>query len=279
MEAVEYPTRVAPEPELAIAILLGRLAWPKRLCDHEWLFGRSRSYISMTFTAILLHLHRRYHAIVEWHPYLDYDGIRSYAEALTKSANTVEIWGFIDGTSRPICRPGEDQEVFYSGYKKIHGIKFQGIATPDGLIMSCSGPYSGRTNDLRMFQRSRLEERLRRLFDGRTPYYLFRDSAYQSCYKVRTPLRRYRQLSAQELRYNQLLSSDRISVEQVFGRVLQQWHFNCLKSLHKLGLSPIGLHYTVAVLLTNCYTCLHGNAVSSRYGIQPLPLEQYLGSI
>ena len=160
----------------------------------------------MTFTAILLHFHRRYHAIVEWHPYLDCDGIRSYAEGLTKSANTVEIWGFIDDTSRPICRPGEDQEVFYSGYKKIHSIKFQGIATPDGLIMSCPGSYPGRTNDLRMFRRSRLEERLRRLFEGRTPYYLFGDSAYQSCYRVRTPLRRSTRLSKRRGRDSDLSS-------------------------------------------------------------------------
>jgi hypothetical protein len=43
--------------------------------------------------------------------------------------------GFIDDTQRIICRPGtRPQRKWYSGYKKFHGIKSQGVTTPDGLM-------------------------------------------------------------------------------------------------------------------------------------------------
>ena len=42
--------------------------------------------------------------------------------------------GVIDGTVRPIFRPGRNQRVMYNGHKKWHSIKFQSIATPNGLI-------------------------------------------------------------------------------------------------------------------------------------------------
>lgn len=64
--------------------------------------------------------------------------------------------GFLDATVRPICKPGPHggmdrndprvdivQRVVYNGYKRVHAIKFQSFATPDGIIMDLSGPYAG----------------------------------------------------------------------------------------------------------------------------------------
>ena len=49
-------------------------------------------------------------------------------------------FGFIDGTVRPISKPGERQRVMYNGHKRVHGIKFQSIALPNGLIGNMYGP-------------------------------------------------------------------------------------------------------------------------------------------
>ena len=47
--------------------------------------------------------------------------------------------GFIDGTFRPCARPGggdgRRQRQLYSGYKKLHGIKFQSVVAANGLIV------------------------------------------------------------------------------------------------------------------------------------------------
>ena len=48
--------------------------------------------------------------------------------------------GFIDGTVRPICRPGEFQRVVYIGHKRVHALKFQSFTLPNGMIANMYGP-------------------------------------------------------------------------------------------------------------------------------------------
>ena len=46
----------------------------------------------------------------------------------------------MDGTVRPICRPGEMQRAVYNGHKRVHGLKFQSVALSNGLIANLFGP-------------------------------------------------------------------------------------------------------------------------------------------
>ena len=79
-----------------------------------------------------------------------------------KSDGRGVIWGWLDGTFVGTCRPNDKQQrLFYSGYKKKHGIKWQGIATPDGLIASLSGLWPGEINDNRMLTESGIIDRMR----------------------------------------------------------------------------------------------------------------------
>ncbi|PFX12027.1 Ankyrin-2 [Stylophora pistillata] len=41
---------------------------------------------------------------------------------------------------RPICRPGEMQRIVYNGYKRVHGLKFQSVVLPNGIIANLFGP-------------------------------------------------------------------------------------------------------------------------------------------
>lgn len=53
------------------------------------------------------------------------------------------IIAFIDGTLIPTCRPAPWlQRAFYSGYKKQHGVHWQGCLAPMGLIISNSTIYA-----------------------------------------------------------------------------------------------------------------------------------------
>ena len=49
-------------------------------------------------------------------------------------------FGFIDGTVRPMCKPATHQRVVCNGHKKIHALKFQAVALPNGMIASLYGP-------------------------------------------------------------------------------------------------------------------------------------------
>ena len=67
--------------------------------------------------------------------------LQEYSDAISaKGAALDNCFGFIDGTVRPICRPGELQRVVYNGHKRVHALKFQCVALPNGLIGNLYGP-------------------------------------------------------------------------------------------------------------------------------------------
>ena len=43
-------------------------------------------------------------------------------------------FGIVDGTVRPISKPGVNQRTVYNGQKRVHAFKFQSLALPNGLI-------------------------------------------------------------------------------------------------------------------------------------------------
>ena len=43
-------------------------------------------------------------------------------------------FGFVDVTVRPIARPDNNQRIVYNGHKRVHAVKFQSLALPNGII-------------------------------------------------------------------------------------------------------------------------------------------------
>ena len=71
--------------------------------------------------------------------------LQEYSQAIKRKGSPLtNCFGFIDGTDRPICRPREKQRLVYDGHKLIHGLKFQSVALPNGLIGNLYGPVEGR---------------------------------------------------------------------------------------------------------------------------------------
>jgi hypothetical protein len=113
-----------------------------------------------------------------------------YSKLIFDKCNAANsMWGFIDGTLRKICRPVRFQKAAYSGHKHTHGIKFQSIVTPDGLIASLFGPIPGARHDSYMLAESGLLQQLSVMMPRNQPnvqiYSLYGDPAYpQSQYIV-----------------------------------------------------------------------------------------------
>ena len=64
-----------------------------------------------------------------------------YAYAVADRGTALSnCFGFVDGTVRPICRPGKDQKVVYNGHKRVHALKFQSVSLPNGLVAQLCGP-------------------------------------------------------------------------------------------------------------------------------------------
>jgi hypothetical protein len=83
-------------------------------------------------------------------------------------------------------------------------------------------------------------------------------------------------LSANQARFNERMSAVRICVEWGFGKLLSLFAFLDYKENHKLYLQPNGKYYKVALLLTNCHTCLYGSETGSCFGLNPPSLHEYL---
>jgi len=67
--------------------------------------------------------------------------LQTYAEAVSRKGAPLEnCFGFIDGTVRPVSRPGTRQRVVYNRHKRVHGLKFQSVTLPNGLIGNIFGP-------------------------------------------------------------------------------------------------------------------------------------------
>ena len=69
-----------------------------------------------------------------------------------------------------------------------------------------------------------------------------------------------------------------ITIEQIFGLVLNLWAINGYKYSLKVGHTPVASLYMVSVLFTNIRTCLRGNIVSQYFNCIPPSLEEYLGA-
>ena len=110
--------------------------------------------------------------------------------------------------------------------------------------------------------------------------YIYRDPAYHHSFGVAAPFtdpRGQRWLPYEQQRFNKALSSVRISVEQSFDRTQVLWTYTAFSKGITAGWQPIAAHFLVAMLLTNCHTCLRGSlSAGSRFLVPPPLVEAYL---
>ena len=300
----------------ALCICLYRLSYPNKWDRCVLLFGRAPSHLSGINTMVLAHMIDNFQHLLKLPEYFTTPArLRYYADALwAKGCRFSNCVGFIDGTLRRMARPKDMQRSVYNGHKKYHGIKFQNIHFPDGLIGEQYGPYEGRRSDPYMMTQSgicgRLETRARfpltgpdgaanltlhRPHDLHAPnffsvdaagnythiqYMIFGDKGYhmQDSGCIMVPYKRYGgyELSEDEMSFNRDMSELRISVEWGFCKVTQLWgYLDNFKQLKGLSV-PVGGYYIAATLFTNIHTCLHKNQTSVYFDVEPPSLETYL---
>ena len=75
--------------------------------------------------------------------------------------------------------------------------------------------------------------------------------------------------------FNKAMSQVRVSVEWLFGDIVNYFKFLDFKKNLKIGMSSIGKLYPVSALLQNAITCLYGNNISEFFDLQPPSLQYY----
>ena len=148
--------------------------------------------------------------------------LQEFADAIhRKGAPLSDCWGFIDGTVRPIYRPGQEQRYLYKGHKRIHAIKFQSIAAPNGLIANLYGLIEGKRHDSAMLAESRLLDQMQLHCNDANghPFCVYGDAAYLLRAHLLKSFQGARP-NDQQKEFHIAMSSDRTSVEWLFGDVI-----------------------------------------------------------
>ena len=165
---------------------------------------------------------------------------------------------------------------------QCHGIKYQGLATPDGLIRCMFGPLLGITHDALIMSKSGLLVMLSKFTKGMLSplsfqYALYGDSAYAISAFLLRPFKGI--VDRSKSRANYYFSTARISVEWQFGLVDALWQGLLFRRLQKLWEGAMHQRFMVAVFLSNIYVCMYGRDVSNTcqtFNTDPPTVEEYL---
>ena len=263
----------------ALCIFLRRFAYPCRYSDIMPRFGRPIPQLSMISNQLMNHVYDNYRNLLQNlnQQWLAPNHLQAFANSIyDKGAPLDNCWGFVDGTVQPICRPNKNQRVVYNGHKRVHGIKFQSVVAPNGMIASLAGPYEGRKHDSGMLNESGLLQQLQRhSYDSNgNSLCIYGDPAYPLRLQLQAPFRGPALTQNQKL-YNKAMSKVRIAVEWVFGDITNYFAFLDFKKDLKIGLSAVGKMYISCAVLRNAHTCLYKSTTSDYFNIDPPTLQQY----
>ena len=69
-----------------------------------------------------------------------------YARAIQKNGSPLHnCFSFRDGTLQLICQPDLYERIVYNGHKRVHGLKYQYVAVPNGMIANMYGEVGNFT--------------------------------------------------------------------------------------------------------------------------------------
>lgn len=184
----------------------------------------------------------------------------------------------VDVTFQQSNRPSgtmEEGKLYYSGKHKLYGLKVEVAVLPNGMACWASKHYGGSVADIEIFHRNKAQhfKMLRKteaeegLMDGGqfaedypTLWAVLCDKGYQGLLELlraihpkRKPVRGT--LSRDDVKQNFKKSSDRIIVENFFGRLCQLWTVLSNKYRWKESMYDHIMRFGIA--LTNCHIKWH----------------------
>ncbi|XP_068712959.1 uncharacterized protein [Montipora foliosa] len=265
--------------EEGLLMLLKRFAYPCRLSDMVPRFGRSVPEISLILMEVTKHVvETQGHLLKDLNqPWLQPHHLEEFALVIhQKGAALDNCWGFVDGTVRPICCPGEHQRLMFNGHKRVHGLKFQSVVALNGMIANLFGPVEGKRHVSAMLRMSGLLGQLEQYSFNQVghPLCIYGDPAYPLRVHLQVPFKRGH-LRPDEEAFNSSMSAVRSAVEWVFNDITSYFSFLDFKRNLKIGLSPVGTMYSACALLRNAHTCFYGSSTSTHFDLQPPIMQEY----
>ena len=242
--------------------------------------GRHESSYKIMFNDVVTLIHDFWFArLMDLRPWSQH--CAAWAAAIhSKTHASPRCIGLLDGTFIEIPRPtGENvQRQMYNRYYRSHGIKFQSVVVPNGLLFNLHGPNAGRFSDSRILCKSGLMADMAELSQLAGEHYvLYADCAYALEPHLLRGLKRNMLRTQEDRDFQAAMNAPRTSVEWGFGEVAQDWPWLRRKILQKVLLSPVAVFWQTAAILSNVKTCLkQGNVISDFFGTRPPTITRYL---
>ncbi|OQV17649.1 hypothetical protein BV898_08273 [Hypsibius exemplaris] len=162
-----------------------------------------------------------------------------------------------------------------SGKERCHGLKYQAITAPDGLILHLASPFEGARHDASTYLESQAESMLReKMEEVGGQFRLYGDPAYTLSDYLITPFRKATQRN--EIEFNQITARVRIAVGWSFGKVLQLYAYSDFSKNLKIDRQPVAKYYIVSTFLANLHTCIYQSQIRTKFGVVAPSLEEYL---
>lgn len=167
----------------------------------------------------------------------------------------------------------------YNGHKHEHCVKYQGVMTPDGIIIHIRDSFEGNTHDHEIYCRSSLEDVLREHAKDTQGMNLalFGDAAYQTSGHMLKAIGGV-DLAAADVQFNKAMNAQHTSAEHAFGKVTGIFSALSFSRTQKILATCVSDQYRFAVLLTNAHTCLYGSQMTDSFNADPPTLEQYFNN-
>ena len=108
----------------------------------------------------------------------------------------------------------------------------------------------------------------------REPMALYSDPAYPLRVHLQVPYRGEGITPQKEL-YNKAMSAVRMSVEWLFGDIINYFKFLDFKKNLKISLSAVWKMYIVCGIFRNALTCMYGNPTSEYFALDPPTIQDY----
>jgi hypothetical protein len=278
-ESIPVGNRYRCHYETGIMVILFRLSRPTRIRpEMEKFFRIRKSKLSRIISAFSNAIYEVANPLLN-DPSIFSSRIPIYAAAVEhKSDGLIDVvWGFIDGTLRETCRPSYFQRLLYSRHKRSHGIKFQQVTAPDGLIVLMFGPINGSRHDSYMLSVSGLLVQLRDMMpleDG-TIYCLYGDPAYPINDYIFGGYRNAPE-GSEQAEFNTRMSKLRICVEWSFGEITKYFKFLNFTESMKVFLYPVAQYYIIAAFFTNIHGIVYGNETGKYFNCDTMSVEEYI---
>lgn len=258
-----------------LCIVLYRLSSPIPYHRMAHTFGRSVAGLSKIVSSMIEWLATNWGRLLEWDPErLSPERLASFVVAVRERSwrqDIVEgdggggieedndVFGFLDGTTRSICRPSHYQRTMYSGMTKSHCIRYQVVVTPAGIVVHVSGPEAGNCHDSTIFQDSSLPAWL--VAHAWSPDGLrlkvFGNSAYSASDHVARPFVRRDNMPLYMQRFNRRMALVRHTVEQAINHSTNHFQQATWYRHMRIFNGRVGHFFRLGVFFSNCRACLN----------------------